>query len=104
MSSPSSDLPRGFTFTAAELRAAVGLLDPEWNAPDEWYEQVASAPPESPYLLPVRLGVALTVVSERLRRIADEEWTDPELRARYVTERTLLELVARGKAPPPGFG
>jgi hypothetical protein len=104
MSSPSPNLPSAFTFTAAELRAACRLVDPQWNAPDEWYEDVASAPAESPYLLPVRVGVALTVVSERLRRIADATWNDAEFRAQYLADQALLERVARGEAEPPGFG
>jgi hypothetical protein len=101
---PTPGSSERFTFTADELRAAMRLVDPSSEYPDEWYETVANAPPETPWLLPIRVGVALTVVSERLRRIADAEWTTAETRRVYLAERALLERVARGEAPPPGFG
>jgi hypothetical protein len=104
MTDAGSHRSERFTFTADELRAAMGLVDPTARHPDEWYDQVANAPPESPWLLPIRVGVALTVVSERLRRIADAEWTAAETRRVYLAERALLERVARGEAAPPGLG
>lgn len=103
-----SERPRNpaneFRFTADELRAAIRLVDPTWNASDDWYNQAANAPSDVPWLLPPRVGIALTVVSPRLRRVADAAWTEKETRRRYLEERALLERVARGEAPPPGFG
>jgi hypothetical protein len=103
MSSPTPESPLEFTFTADELRAAMRLVNPGWNPPAGWYDEVAAARSDRPMLLPPRVGVALTVVSERLRRIADATWTEPEMRDAYLRDRPILERIARGEAPPPGW-
>ena len=90
-------------FTADELRQAIRLLDPNWTAPPNWYADVASAPVDMPYLLPIRVGVALTVVSERLHAMVDLAGMDLDTSRIYLRERELLERVARGEAPPPGW-
>jgi hypothetical protein len=105
MTDTSSGRPPPPAFTADELRAAMRLIDPSTQWPDEFYERAASAPPERPWLLPLRVGVALTVVSERLDRGTDE-WLatqPPAVRADFERERELLRRVARGEAPPPGW-
>ncbi|HEY5062862.1 MAG TPA: hypothetical protein VII52_15080, partial [Gemmatimonadaceae bacterium] len=58
-----------------------------------FYEQIRKARVDRPYLIPVRLGVALTMVSDRLRRAADA-WLggeSPEVRADFEREREMLE-------------
>jgi hypothetical protein len=98
--------PAAPQYTADELRAAVRLIDPTAQFPNEFYEQAASAPPESPWLLPFVVVVALAVVRERHGRAADP-WLPtetPERRAEFEREREHLRRVARGEAPPPGWG
>lgn len=93
------------SFTPDELRAAVRLIDPATEWPDELYEQIAAAPAESPWLLPYEVGIALTIVSDRQRRATDE-WlaTQPQaVRARFERDRDELMRVARGESPPPGL-
>lgn len=102
----SSGGPAELAFTADELRAAMRLLDPALALPDEFYAGAAAAPPDSPWLLPPRVLVALTVVSERFGRAADA-WLaaePPDARAEFERERELLPRVTRGEAPPPGLG
>ena len=97
--------PAHSPFTVDELRAAVRLIDPNTAWPDELYEQIASAPDDSPWLLPYSVGVALTVVSDRLRRSSDE-WLAKQpaaVRAAFSHDRETLMRVARGEAPPPGW-
>ena len=104
MTTPPADGPFGLRYTADELRAAMRLIDPAVTMPD-WLQQSATAS-SPPRLLPYRLGVALTLVSDRLRRAADV-WLAGETleaRAEFEAERALLERVARGLAPPPGLG
>jgi hypothetical protein len=106
MSENLSGAPAEWPYTADELRAAMRLIDPSAQWPDELYEQAASAGPERPWLLPFRVGVALTVVSERLGRATDA-WLatqPPAVRADFERERDQLRRVARGEAPPPGWG
>ena len=110
MSESPGSRPAAFSFTSDELRAAVRLLDPTAELPAEFYSRAASAPPDSPQLLPPRVLVALTVVSERIGRAADA-WlaarADEEAvreRSAFERERELLQRVARGETPPPGLG
>jgi hypothetical protein len=103
--STSSGNPPLPSYTAEELREAMRLVDPSAQWPDEFYQRAASAPPESPWLLPFRVGVALTVVSERLGRAADA-WLasqPPAVREEFEREREGLGRVARGETPPPGW-
>jgi hypothetical protein len=106
MTTTPPDEPFELTYTADELRAAMRLIDPTATVTDSLHRTMATASREAPWLLPYRLGVALTLVSERLRRVADAwlERETPEVRAQFEAERMLLERVARGDAPPPGLG
>ena len=96
-----SDLP----YTVDDLRAAVRLVDPTADLPNEFYERAVAASSDDPHLMPSRVIVALTVVSEKFRRATDS-WlagVPPRSRARFERERDLLLRVARGEASPPGF-
>lgn len=104
MPETSSGNPALPPYTAEELREAMRLVDPSAQLPDDFYEQAVSAPPERPWLLPFRVGVALTVVSERVGRAADA-WVasqPPEVRAQFEREREELRRVLREDTPPPG--
>lgn len=106
MTSSSADGPFGLRYTAEELRAAMRLVDPTATVPDWLHHSATTASASTPHLLPYRLGVALTLVSDRLRRAADAWLAEesPEVRAEFEAERALLQRVARGDVPPPGFG
>ena len=105
-SSFDADDPLELRFTAAELRAAMHLVDPKSIKPDSYFEDAAAASSESPWLLPLRLVVAPTVVSERFGRIADASllrMPNAE-REEFQQERHLLARVARGELAAPGLG
>ena len=57
------------------------------------HEQIRKAPVDRPYLIPFRLAVALTLVSDRLKRAADAQLAreSPEARAEFALERAMLE-------------
>lgn len=91
--------------TADELQSALQLIDPDGGA---WHSEMVNrwvTPRDEPFLLPVQVLMALTVVSSRIRTATDQWLADatPEERAQFERERAEWQRVAKGELPSPGW-